>query len=370
MSSSPLASFPSIEIKSSLSDYRIDFNGLTDLGSWHPQADLLLIDAFFRDSINLKEGQPVIFVEASEDAKALPQTVEIFVALKRAGLGRGSRLLAVGGGVIQDIATFVSSLYMRGIPWDYVPTTFLGMADSCLGGKSSINVGAFKNLIGNFHPPRCIEILPVFARTLPPVEIAGGAAEAAKIAFCRGPEAFSRYLKLVHPVLSGAWSEQELAGLLHATLMVKQWFVERDEFDRAERRCLNFGHTWGHALESATDFAIPHGLAVALGMMAAIRFLGSPSYCLPLWDHCLQLLRPTLHPSAVEVFDPDRFRFAFLADKKHSAGFYHLIVPSSSAVELGVEEVMIPAGEPQLATILFAMEEALQAVSSLPVEVA
>ncbi len=370
MPSPPLAPFPSIEISSSLSDYRIDFNGLNDLGSWHPQADLLLIDAFFRDSINLTEGQPVIFVEANEDAKALPQTVEIFVALKQAGLGRGSRLLAVGGGVIQDIATFVSSLYMRGIPWDYIPTTFLGMADSCLGGKSSINVGAFKNLIGNFHPPRRIEILPVFARTLPPVEIAGGAAEAAKIAFCRGPEAFSRYLELVHPVLSGAWSEQQLAGLLHATLRVKQWFVEKDEFDRAERRCLNFGHTWGHALESATDFAIPHGLAVALGMMAAIRYLDSPSYCQPLWDHCLQLLRPTLQLAAVELFDPDRFRFAFLADKKHSAGFYHLIVPSSSAVELGVEEVMIPAGEHQLSAILFAMEEALKAVSAVPVEAA
>lgn len=258
---------------------------------------------------------------------------------------------------------------MRGIAWDYVPTTFLGMADSCMGGKSSINVGAFKNLIGNFHPPRCIDILPVFARTLPPVEMAGGAAEAAKIAFCRGPETFSRYLELVQPVLSGAWSEQDLALLLHATLLVKQWFVEKDEFDRAERRCLNFGHTWGHALESATQFAIPHGLAVALGMMAAVRFLGSPSYCLPLWDHCLQLLHLTLDPAAVESFEPERFRRAFLADKKHSSGYYHLIVPTSSGVELGVEEITTPAGDPQLAAIQLAMEEALQAVSSVPLEI-
>lgn len=378
MTSLPLASLPPIVIRSALSDYTIDFHGLTDLEAWHPEADLILADAFFRDRISFPEGQPVLFVEATEDAKSLPQTIELFVALKQAGLGRGSRLLAVGGGVIQDIATFLTSLYMRGIAWDYVPTTFLGMADSCMGGKSSINVGAYKNLIGNFHPPRRIEILPVFARTLPAVELAGGAAEAAKIAFCRGPAAFSRYLELAQPVLSGTWSEQDLAALLHATLQVKQWFVEKDEFDRAERRCLNFGHTWGHALESATQFAIPHGLAVALGMMAAVRFLGSPSDCVPLWDHCLQLLDSTLDPTAVASFDPERFRRAFLADKKHSSGYYHLIVPTSSGVKpgmapstaLGVEEITIPAGEPQLAAIQLAMEEALQAVSSVSLEMA
>ena len=265
--------FPELHIRSALADYSVAFSDLADLSAWRPQADALLVDGFFRGRLALPEGLPVIWVEATEQAKALPATLEVFVALKQAGFGRGSQLLAIGGGVVQDIATFVASLYMRGIAWSYVPTTFLGITDSCLGGKSSINVGPYKNLIGNFHPPRSIDTLPVFARTLPPVELACGAAEAAKIAFCRGAEAFARYEALAAPLLAAAWSEDQLTQLLHSTLAVKQWFIETDEFDRAERRRLNFCHTWGHALESATGFAIPHGLAVALGMMASIRFV-------------------------------------------------------------------------------------------------
>jgi 3-dehydroquinate synthase len=145
-------SLPPIEIQSSLCNYTVAFNGLTNLAEWQPHADALIVDSFFLDRLNLPTSIPVIHVNATEDAKSLPATMDLFIALKQAGLGRGSHLLAVGGGVIQDIATFVASLYMRGISWSYAPTTFLGMADSCLGGKSSINVGEFKNLIGNFHP--------------------------------------------------------------------------------------------------------------------------------------------------------------------------------------------------------------------------
>ncbi len=363
MATASILTLPPIEIRSSLSNYSVVFNGLTNLAEWQPEADALLVDAFFLGRLNLPTNIPVIHVEATEDAKSLPATMGLFVALKQAGLGRGSRLLAVGGGVIQDIATFVASLYMRGICWSYVPTTFLGMADSCVGGKSSINVGEFKNLIGNFHPPRQIEVLPVFARSLPAVEIAGGAAEAAKIAFCRGQDAFATYLKLAAPILDHSWSEADLGELLYATLRVKQWFIERDEFDRAERRLLNFGHTWGHALESATDFAIPHGLAVALGMLAAICFAGDPSHTLALKEHCLALLRPVLEPAQISCFDPERFARAFKGDKKHTAGHYNLIIPGPPLSDgLGVQELSVPAHGQQFDRILSAMQDALATV--------
>lgn len=364
MASFPGLDLPPIEIRSSFSSYSVVFNGLTDLHQWRPAADLLIVDAFFAGRLSLDSCNPVIYVQADEQAKSLPAMEKLFVALKQAGLGRGSRLLAVGGGVIQDITTFVASLYMRGIAWDYVPTTFLGMADSCVGGKSSINVAEFKNLIGNFHPPRRIEILPVFARTLPATEIAAGAAEAAKIAFCRGGEAFATYLELAQPVLARRWSCAELGALLHATLQVKQWFIESDEFDLAERRLLNFGHSWGHALESATGFAIAHGLAVALGMMSAIRFVGSPPTSRALWDHCMLLLRPVLQPAQLEAFDPDQFCRAFLSDKKHSTDHFHLITPKIHGDGLGVEEQRLPAGEDSLAAVLSAMDEAVTAVAA------
>jgi 3-dehydroquinate synthase len=357
------ASLPDLLIRSAHADYSVAFPSYTDLGQWRPQGDLLLVDSFFRDRLPLATGFPVLWIEATEEAKALEQTLHLFVALKDAGLGRSSQLTAIGGGVVQDIATFLASLFMRGIPWSYVPTTFLGMADSCLGGKSSINVGPYKNLIGNFHPPRRIEILPVFARTLPAVELAGGLAEAAKIAFCRGCSTFASYEQLSEPVLRGSWQDQQLAELLHATLAVKQWFIETDEFDQAERRLLNFGHTWGHALESATSFAIPHGLAVAIGMLAAIRFIGESYSSTGLWHHCLTLLGPVIEPTQIQSFNPDRFLQAFRADKKHSTGHIHLIVPTAEATDgLGVEEVRLPATEASLAAVLQAMREALAVV--------
>lgn len=349
-------SFPELHIHSSLADYRVVFTAIKDLNGWCPRADLLLADAFFRNRLTLPVDLPVIWIEASEEAKAFQETLPLFIALKKAGLGRSSRIAAIGGGVVQDIATFVASLYMRGISWSYVPTTFLGMTDSCLGGKSSINAGPYKNLIGNFHPPSQIDILPVFARTLPAEEIAGGAAEAAKICFCHGASSFANYERLAAPVLSGDWQEPELAKLLYTTLVVKQWFIEVDEFDQAERRLLNYGHTWGHALETATMFAIPHGLAVAVGMMASIEFTGHQRSSQALWSHCQTLLKPVLKRSQIHAFDPERFIKAFQGDKKHSPGFYHLIVPKiSDASDLGVEEITLPAYDSSLERILEAM---------------
>jgi hypothetical protein len=129
------APLPDLQIRSARADYSVAFPALTDLSQWQPEADLLLVDAFFRDRLPLPDGLPVLWIEATEEAKALEQTLPLFVALKDAGLGRSSQLTAIGGGVVQDIATFLASLFMRGIPWRYMPTTFLGMADSCLGGK-------------------------------------------------------------------------------------------------------------------------------------------------------------------------------------------------------------------------------------------
>lgn len=357
-------SIPDLLIRSARADYSVVFASLGDPGQWQPQGDLFMVDAFFRDRLKLPAERPVIWIEANEQTKSLEQALPLFVAVKDAGFGRSCRLTAIGGGVVQDVATFVASLYMRGIHWSYVPTTFLGMADSCLGGKSSINVGPYKNLIGNFHPPRRIEILPGFVRSLPAVEVAGGMAEAAKIAFCRGAAVFEHYEHLAEPLLRGDWQEDQLGELLHATLAVKQWFIETDEFDQAERRLLNFGHTWGHALESASRYAIPHGLAVAIGMMAAIQFTGRQPSCSALWQHCLRLLRPVIEPPQLQMFDADRFLQAFQADKKHSPGFHHVIVPCAATADgLGVEERRLPVSSDSLKSVLEAMNQALKAVA-------
>lgn len=359
-----MSPLPDLHIRSSLANYTVAFSDLSDLSKWQPSGDGLIIDSFFQGRLSLAADLPVIWINSSESAKELTATLPVFEALKQAGFGRGSHLAAIGGGVVQDIATFVASLYMRGISWSYTPTTFLGMTDSCLGGKSSINAGTYKNLIGNFHPPKRIDILPVFARTLPAQELSGGASEAAKIAFCKGGEAFAMYEALATPILEGNWNEEQLSRLLHSTLSVKKWFIEIDEFDKAERRLLNFGHTWGHALESATHFAIPHGLAVAAGMMAAISYTGHHPSSSGLWNHCLALLTPVLSRDQLTCFDTERFASAFQADKKHSGNHYHLIVPAEQASPdaLGVLEIQIDKNQQSMQRVITAMQESIDAL--------
>lgn len=359
-------SFPDLHIHSSLADYRVGFSTAKDLSGWRPNADLLVIDSFFRSRLTIPTDLPVIWIEANEESKSLEKTLPLFVNFKQAGLSRSSRIVAVGGGVVQDIATFVASLFMRGIQWNYIPTTFLGMTDSCVGGKSSINAGPYKNLVGNFHPPELIDIMPVFARTLPAEEIMGGAAEAAKICFCRGASSFKTYERLAQPILTGFWDEAQLADLLRMVLEVKKWFIEIDEFDQAERRLLNFGHTWGHALESATGYSIPHGLAVALGMMASIEFTQHQISTQSLWSHCLKLLNPVLKKHQINSFDPESFIKAFEGDKKHSPGYYHLIVPkdANESPPLGVKEIQLSANKDSMNRILKSMIEILKRFQS------
>lgn len=228
------------------------------------QCDVIVADEFFRPQLS-EQPKPVLYVTAEEPSKNLANITPIVEQLRRTGLTRNGAILAIGGGVIQDIACFVASVYMRGTRWIYVPTTLLGMVDSCIGGKSSINVGDFKNLVGTFYPPEKIIIPPSVTATLPPEHVAAGRAEAAKICFAHGEDSFRRYLDL------DADRASDAGPLIAHSLAAKKWFIEVDEFDRAERLLLNFGHSFGHALESCTAYALPHGVAVGIGCLAAVN---------------------------------------------------------------------------------------------------
>lgn len=351
-----------LHIVSSTCTYRVDFPAVSSLETWRPEADVLIVDDFFAGRLAPELADATLLVRADEEAKSFDRMGDLLLQLKRRGINRSSSVLGLGGGVIQDITTFLASVYMRGIAWTYVPSTFLAMADSCLGGKSSINVGPFKNLVGTFHPPQQITVMAPLARTLPPTEIRGGLAEAAKICFCHGPASFDRYRDLARPILEGHWSDEELAALLHHVLAVKQWFIQTDEFDRAERRLLNFGHTWGHALESATGYAVPHGLAVALGMEAAHRFVGQPEAAEPMANHANELLEGVIGTEALASFDQGVFLEAFRGDKKHGRDHYSVVVPTNGDDKgsLGVVERHLPRTAEQEQAVLAAMVSALQ----------
>ena len=296
------------------------------------QCDVIVADEFFRPQLS-ELSKPVLYVTAEEPSKDFANIAPIVEQLRRTGLTRNGTILAVGGGVIQDIACFVASVYMRGTRWIYVPTTLLGMVDSCIGGKSSINVGDFKNLVGTFYPPEKIIIPPSVTASLPPEHIAAGRAEAAKICFAHGEETFRRYLELDSDPASDA------GPLIAHSLAAKKWFIEVDEFDRAERLLLNFGHSFGHALESCTAYALPHGVAVGIGCLAAVNLSCQREPGLD--DHPLvHSLRsqinsilsglPGLSEALADVERQSFFQY-WNSDKKHGPDLYRPILLDADA---------------------------------------
>jgi 3-dehydroquinate synthase len=290
----------------------------------------IIADEFFVPAF-AKAGAEAIFVEATETNKSLDASPALIEKMRKAGANRQTELVAVGGGIVQDLSAFIASVYMRGLKWSYMPTTVLAMVDSCIGGKSSINVGPYKNLVGTFHPPMRVLIDPALAETLPDDQRASGLIEAAKICFCRGEESFARHVSYGPSVgMDTAALEQVIVNSLQG----KKWFIEIDEFDKNERLLLNFGHTFGHAIEGATHFAVSHGIAVGLGILCAIEFerLRGVSYASVAR---VKLLEEHLHTMISEVPDlskpigamnVDDVIERFGSDKKHGPGHFTLIL--------------------------------------------
>lgn len=324
----------SFEVHSSLRDYsvRVGTNLLDCHLRQHPDA-LILSDARIAAAWPSVSGRHVITIEADESKKNLATVADVIERMRELGANRQTVMIAVGGGIVQDIATFVASSYMRGIRWAYMPTTLLGMVDSCLGGKSSINVGQFKNIAGNYYPPWEIIIDTEFCRTLPQTQRIAGLCEAAKICFADRDEVFDRYLALLSDV--GALDrDATLPALVSLSLSTKKKFVEQDEFDQGIRLLLNFGHTFGHAIEATSGFAVNHGVAVGIGILAALQLSeslgicdGTPPRVGQLKQHMLSLLRsvPGLESELAKLSPSDALT-RFKADKKHSQDAYALIL--------------------------------------------
>lgn len=328
------------EITSSTGRYSVSVrSGLFEDTLREYRSDVALADERFAQTLT-SAGLRAICLPASESTKSLDEMPTVITALRRLGATRQTRLLAVGGGVIQDIVSFVASVYMRGLQWAYIPTTLLSMCDSCIGGKSSINVGPYKNLVGTFHPPAAIMIDPGLVSTLSLEQTVSGLVEACKICYCRGTAAFQEYLDL-KPSPSMTVGQIEQAVLL--SLSSKKWFIEIDEFDRAQRLLLNFGHTFGHAIEGASHFRISHGIAVGVGMLCAIRLgeLMGKTYRQDsrgqvLAAHTRELLKqvPKLSEELISLSIQDVLE-RFAADKKHGLDKYSIVVIAESGdVEL------------------------------------
>lgn len=209
---------------------------------------------------------PTLLIGQGESAKTLKSVEELLLKMIDLGVDRSWFLLAIGGGVVTDLAGFVASTYMRGIRFGFIPTTLLGQVDASVGGKNGVNVGGYKNMIGSFNQPEFVLCDVSLLSTLPDREFRSGVAEVIKSALVGDGELFKLLMKSDLATLRG--DEKLLQDVVLRAISVKVAIVERDERERGERRLLNLGHTFGHAIEKLVR-GYSHGEAVAVGMVIA-----------------------------------------------------------------------------------------------------
>ncbi len=208
---------------------------------------------------------PVIEIGIGEKIKNLETVQAIYEKLLELEAGRSSFIVGIGGGIVCDIAGFVASTYLRGVKFGFVSSTLLSQVDASVGGKNGINFGGYKNMVGIFNQPEFVICDMNLLKTLPEKEILCGLAEIVKHAAIGDADLFS-YLEAYHEKVLDLDTDV-IEKLVYDSVLIKSLIVNRDEKDRGERRKLNFGHTFGHAIE--THMGIPHGEAVSLGMMFA-----------------------------------------------------------------------------------------------------
>jgi len=209
-------------------------------------------------------------LESTEENKSLRKVAEVAEWMMNHGATKTSHLIGIGGGVVQDLATFVSHIYYRGINWTFVPTTLLSQADSCIGAKCALNLNGHKNQLGVVHTPSAVEIFTGFLDTLPFSEIQSGFGEIAKLAVTGNDHFLEDFVMFLS---KDGFTTDGIERIIHSSLVAKKYVIDQDEYESDLRRILNYGHSFGHALESLTKNKIIHGDAVIVGM-DVINFIG------------------------------------------------------------------------------------------------
>ena len=209
----------------------------------------------------LAKDAKIYTVCEGEGSKSLKVLEELLVAMLDFGMNRGDCAVAVGGGVVGDLTGFAASVYMRGIDFYNIPTTLLSQVDSSIGGKTAVNLGAVKNIVGAFHQPKAVLVDTDVLKTLPKRHIASGLAEAVKMSLTSDKELFELFE-------AENINEENIETVITRALMIKKAVVEEDEKESGLRRILNFGHTIGHGIEAEEGLhGLYHGECVALGMI-------------------------------------------------------------------------------------------------------
>ncbi len=321
-----------ITIKSNSGPYDVEFapNLLNNFvaseeGVTHYLVDSNVARMYTNQLASVLSDPYTLLIEATEDNKSIDSIIPVIEQLVNNNFKRDHLLLAIGGGIVQDITCFIASTLLRGVEWRFVPTTLLAQADSCIGSKSSINLGNVKNILGTFLPPKKIWICHEFLNTLERKDIQSGIGEILKVHAIAGPEAFDLLKQDFSKLIS---DRTTLLHYIKEALLIKRKYIEVDEYDKSSRNIFNYGHSFGHAIESATNFRVPHGVAVTIGMDMA-------NHIAVMRGHLPAEHRDRMHDVLSQNYfdfknipiNPDSMMRALLKDKKNTATELMLIFP-------------------------------------------
>lgn len=263
------------EVKSSPRPYQVSFYSGDGAGERlaqeiaHHRFSLLLIDEnifnlYLRGLPNIDQV-PTFLVKATEENKGITTVLDVIDFLEKNQATKSSMLYVVGGGILQDLGAFAGYIYKRGIPWTYVPTTLLGQGDSSVGGKTALNHKNTKNLLALFSAPRKIITDTGFLKTLPRDDWFSGIGEIFRLCITGGKDFVDVFDRELDAFLLG--DMEATSRLIATSLSAKKAIVEFDEFELDLRRSMNYGHSFGHALEALTNYKISHGVGVAIGIL-------------------------------------------------------------------------------------------------------
>lgn len=334
-------------IKSGVGEYKVHVieNVFQRLQEYSVEKTQFVVDRLvfnlYKNQFNQFLGQhKFIFIDAIESNKNVDRTSFYVAELVKNQVKIDHTLVAIGGGIIQDITCFLASTLFRGMNWQFVPTTLLAQADSCIGSKSSINVGDFKNLMGTFYPPQKIFLDLSFLNTLERRDILSGIGEILKVHMIKGISYFEEATRHYDQMLT---DQKILLKYIWNSLLYKKELIEIDEYDKGQRNVMNYGHSYGHAIESATNFGIPHGIAVSLGMDMA----NHQSYQMGRiteeqfkdWNSCLGKNYKDYKGTEIPL---DIFLSAIAKDKKNIGSDLSLILVRNSGP---IEKIKVPNDE-------------------------
>jgi 3-dehydroquinate synthase len=281
------------------------------------------------DKINVAKS---VVVPAGEEHKNLETISYLWKSFLENGLDRKSTVIALGGGVIGDMAGFAASTYMRGIDWIAVPTTLLSMVDASVGGKTGFDLPEGKNLIGSFHPPKLVIADPSLLLTLTERELRSGMAEVVKHGIISDPDLFAMCQQGMD------WVKANLEDVVKHAMAVKIQVIEEDPYEKGDRAKLNLGHTVGHAVELVSKFELRHGEAIAIGTVAEAKYAARVGLAS---QSAVEAIESTLSALGLPIQIPsemprEKIIQAMRVDKKKNAKSIRFALP----VEIGRVELV------------------------------